>query len=131
MIQKPDDLPVVDLWAKRTSIEWDEGATCEDVLGKLSHALADAGIAEQWCASELTGKLKPTDPWPSGRIICYPMRGGSEAYWVDLLYWKRNIAPPLPNADGTIFVIGCIKAWSWQEAVELAALTAQILDISD
>jgi hypothetical protein len=135
LMRKDDDVPYVELYVKRRLIETD-GRTIKDVLTELNQVLADIGVrSERWLWSEKStltvanSTIYPNEPvgfvqWPLGRIICYPMRGRNEAFWVDLLCNPRS-------GDDPVQCISSVKCWSWQEAVELTALTAQLLDITD
>lgn len=139
---KPDDFgPAIDLTKRRDFIDTLD-KTVRQVLQELNKRLHEEGVFEHspfcWGGDRnqvpMTGNLFGDDPWPDfetyfkgrPRIICYPMRGGSEAYWVDLIaiYHAEEQKNP-------VLKISCHKAWSWQEAYEIAVLTQQLLDVTD
>ena len=74
-------------------------------------------------------RLWPTDNKEvSARwVACFPVRGGSEGFWV-------HIHPMLQNRNtGHIEapIAATMKVWSWEDATKLAAIAAEIFDWSN
>jgi hypothetical protein len=143
--------PPIDLAKRPDIIEIEIGETpktTRQVIEELNKRLKEEGCYETrtfgWneLRKENTDRYYAysNDPWPgafctpplnrAARMACYPMRGGSEGYWVDII----ALYPPDPNehhAPRTAVTVACHKCHSWQEAYEIATLTAQLLDFTD
>lgn len=115
----------VDLFQPRSPVYFDDDESMRAVLKRLNAQLHIAGISK-YLGWSVSWDLNADEPFPTGyRLICWAMRGRSEMYWVDLIAMERSADRPV------VVRLSSVKCESWEDAVELSTLTAQLLDITD
>lgn len=126
----------IDLNKRRNCVEW-EGRARADVLRDLERELYAAGVKTHLSFyREYYSRGGPAEakgaqwvPWQTGQSwpVCYAVRGSSEGYYCHIDMINQSTNPRGYTTHDREFIT-FVKCETWQEAYEIATLSAQILD---